>query len=130
MLLSRKRLYRIKKTKEQSRKRRKHRNKKKYRRRKKGKSRSKRKPLNLRRKTMKSYRGGFKLEQPSIIMGVKPDTSPDVKLVLITLKPNIKDIIESENINIQLTPYTYETASNFGRKFTERFVMNLSLIHI
>ena len=47
MLLSRKRLYRIKKTKEQSRKRRKHRNKKKYRRRKKGKSRGKRKPLNL-----------------------------------------------------------------------------------
>ena len=126
MLLSRKRLYRIKKTKEQSRKRRKHRNKKKYRRRKKGKSRSKRKPLNLRRKTMKSYRGGFKLEQPSIIMGVQQDTSPNVKLVLITLKPNIKDIIESENINIQLTPYTYESASNFGRKFTERFVMNMT----
>ena len=89
MLLSRKRLYRIKKTKEQSRRRRKHRNKKKYRRRKKGKSRGKRKPLNLRKRTMKSYRGGFNGETPSILMAYESTHVDDeyLNFILITLKP-------------------------------------------
>ena len=60
MLLSRKRLNRIKKTKEQSRRRRKYRNKKKYRRRKKGGSKKRKRALNLRKRTMKSYKGGFR----------------------------------------------------------------------
>ena len=62
MLLSRKKLYRIKKTKKQSRKQRKQRNKKKYRKRKGGKTRAKRKPLNLRKRTMKLY-GGKKIKK-------------------------------------------------------------------
>ena len=64
MLLSRKKLYRIKKTKKQSRKQRKQRNKKKYRKRKGGKTRAKRKPLNLRKRTMKLY-GGNKIKKKS-----------------------------------------------------------------
>lgn len=89
MLLSRKRLYRIKKTKEQSRRRMKHRNKKKYRRRKKGKSRGKRRPLNLRKRTMKSYRGGFNKKRPSILMAyetTRVNTDRTINFVLITLK--------------------------------------------
>ena len=68
MLLSRKRLYRIKKTKQQSRKRRKRRNKKKYKKRKRAGSRRKRRALNLRKRTMKSYKGGYNKQNLSFVI--------------------------------------------------------------
>ena len=78
MILSRKKLYKIKKTREQSRRRRKHRNKKKYRRRKKGKSRRKRRALNLRKRTMKTYRGGVSMDLLSFVF---PDSQDRLKLI-------------------------------------------------
>ena len=91
MILSRKKLYKIKKTKEQSRRRRKHRNKKKYRRRKKGKSRRKRRALNLRKRTMKTYRGGVSMDLLSFVF---PDSQDRLKL--ITFKAS--DVKELANL--------------------------------
>ena len=84
MILSRKKLYKIKKTKEQSRRRRKHRNKKKYRRRKKGKSRRKRRALNLRKRTMKTYRGGVSRELLSFVF---PDSQKRLKIITFRASP-------------------------------------------
>ena len=83
MILSRKKLYKIKKTKEQSRRRRKHRNKKKYRRRKRGKSRGRKKALNLRKRTMKVYRGGV---NRTVLSFVFPNDSN--QLVLVSFNPS------------------------------------------
>ena len=78
MILSRKRLYKIKKTREQSRRRRKHRNKKKYKRRQKGKSRRRKRALNLRKRTMKVYRGGVNKDVLSFVF---PDEFGNLLLV-------------------------------------------------
>ena len=83
MILSRKKLYKIKKTKEQSRRRRKHRNKKKYRRRKRGKSRGRKRALNLRKRTMKVYRGGVNRHVLSFVF---PNDSN--QLVLVSFNPS------------------------------------------
>ena len=83
MILSRKKLYKIKKTKEQSRRRRKHRNKKKYKRRKKGKSRGRKRALNLRKRTMKVYRGGV---NKHVLSFVFPNDSN--QLVLVSFNPS------------------------------------------
>ena len=87
MLLSRKKLYRIKKTKKQSRRRRKQRNKKKYKRRKKAGSRRKRRALNLRKKTMKSYhKGGYNRRNLSFLAPYWNETSGKQELYIVTQK--------------------------------------------
>ena len=83
MILSRKKLYKIKKTKEQSRRRRKHRNKKKYRKEKEEKVEEERRALNLRKRTMKVYRGGVNRHVLSFVF---PNDSN--QLVLVSFNPS------------------------------------------
>ena len=95
MLLSRKKLYRIKKTKNQSRRRRKQRNKKKYKRRRKAGSRRKKRALNLRKRTMKSYhKGGFNRTNLSFLVPYWNEETNKQELYLVTHKtivPNKDD---------------------------------------
>ena len=93
MLLSRKRLYRIKNTKEQSRRRRKNRNKKKYRKKKRAGSRRRRRALNLRKRTMKSYRGGVRRSNLSFFF---PNNRGQI--VLVTARSAINQSIPGAQI--------------------------------
>ena len=103
MLLSRKRLNRIKKTKQQSRKRRKRRNKKKYKKRKRAGSRRKRRALNLRKRTMKSYRGGYNKENLSFLIPYESEGKQDLYLVTHKLLDiSGRDAVKERNIVINL----------------------------
>ena len=105
MLLSRKRLYRIKKTRQQSRKRRKRRNKKKYKKRKRAGSRRKRRALNLRKRTMKSYKGGFNKQNLSFIIPYFNEREGKQELYLVTHKLvdiTGRDVSKERNLVINL----------------------------
>jgi len=105
MLLSRKRLNRIKKTKQQSRKRRKRRNKKKYKKRKRAGSRRKRRALNLRKRTMKSYRGGYNKENLSFLIPYFNESEGKQDLYLVThklLDISGRNAVKERNIVVNL----------------------------
>jgi hypothetical protein len=105
MLLSRKRLNRIKKTKQQSRKRRKRRNKKKYKKRKRAGSRRKRRALNLRKRTMKSYRGGYNKENLSFLVPYFNESEGKQDLYLVThklLDISGRNAVKERNIVVNL----------------------------
>ena len=120
MLLSRKRLNRIKKTKEQSRRRRKYRNKKKYRRRRKGGSKKRKRALNLRKRTMKVYKGGFRRPNFSFVY----PTPDNTKLSIVTMKPNANDVQRQMFVTLTLHPKWAVGYSSIGRGEPERSTAN------
>ena len=119
MLLSRKRLYRIKKTKRQSRRRRKNRNKKKYRKKRRAGSRRKRRALNLRKRTMKSYRGGVRKKNLSFFF---PNREGNLMLVTATSNP-----IWNRNLPDQAQETYRDLFVDLACHISDKFIMTTPL---
>ena len=126
MLLSRKKLYRIKKTKKQSRRRRKQRNKKKYKRRKKAGSRRKRRPLNLRKKTMKSYhKGGFNRPHLSFLVPYWNQAEGKQELYIVTQKELIAGSLRNTSNEKQILVNLFLKGVNNNEDDTKRLLKEL-----